>query len=282
MIWTKKIQLILIFLLGAFLLVNFTGCAVNLLPENLEKGISQDSKNKAKALLDQAREAQGFHNLEDKNGFSVVAVDTWRGFMGTMGKFWPNKITKVEMNFSLRSFDGNVKYLNGKKEGFTAAMVGDKYWVKTSNGQYEKQKKADKKVKFAIEAYHWFFELAKGISRAGIMGYVGEEEYNGKKYDLVFATWKTKEANKDFDQYIVWINKNNHLIERVTFTVRENYLPGPTPHANMVFSDFREIEGFKVPFVQTAFAFDAKKNLKKFLHQFVVEKFEFKDFEGLK
>jgi len=277
----KIIRIAFIFLFGQIAFINFTGCAVNLLPKNLKEDISLDSKNKAKALLDQAKEAQGFQHLEEKNGFSVVAVDTWRGFLGSMGKLWPNKKTKLEMNFSLKKFDGNVKYLDGKKEGFTAAMVGEKYWVKASTGKYEKQKKPNKKVKFGIEAYHWFFEIANGISRAEIMGYVGEEEYNGKKYDIVFATWKTKEPNKRFDQYLIWINKDTHLIERATYTIRENYLPGPSVYGNIVYSDFREVDGFKVPFIQTVFAFDVKKNMKKFVHQFIIEKFEFKDFEGL-
>jgi len=266
----------------SLLTVFFIGCTSNLLPTKLKSGISDESKKKAEELLKESVEAQGYGNIADKQAYRLIATDTWRGFMGTMGKIWPQKKSKLKFTYPIDVFDGQVEYLGGKKKGFKAAIRNDTYYVMGEDGKYKEVKKRNKKVIFGIEAYKFFTQIAQSMLSCEYLGYGGEEEYRGKNYDLVFGTWGSIEPNPNYDHFLIYINKETKLIDRATFTIRENYMPMPGDgmlYGNIVYQDYRDVDGLKVPFKQTIFDFDVAKKLEKYLHEFVIEEFEFIDIE---
>ena len=53
------------------------------------------------------------------------------------------------------------------------------------------------------------------IKDAPIISYAGEDEFRGKKYDLVFCSWGTEKPHMKHDQYVAWINKETGLMEEV-------------------------------------------------------------------
>lgn len=260
--------------------MSLVGCTANLLPTKLKTGISDSSKEKAIELIKESMKAQGYGNIADQKAYQITATDTWQGFMGKMGKLWPQKISKIKLTYPIDVFDGQVEYLDGKRKGFKAALRNGKYYEMGEDSQFRVAKKRNKKVIFGIEAYKFFTQISSGMLSCDFLGYVGEEVYRGKKYDVVFGTWESLKPNSKYDQFLIYINKETKLIDRATYTIRQNYMPMPGDdmlYGNIVYQDYKDVDGFKVPFKQTVFDFDVENKLEDFLHEFVIEKFEFID-----
>ena len=261
-------------------IISTIGCASNLLPQNLEGGISAESREKAYAILQESRKAQGQKNLEDKAAYRITGVDTWKGILGTIGKPWHQNRTHLQFTFSIQDFDGQVEYLDGDMKGYTAAYMGKEFYLKNEDGQYEKQEKINKAVVFGIEALKFLGEALEGVLSAEYIGYEGEEEYRGRNCDVIYATWKSIEPNDEFDQYRIYINQETKLVERLEYTIRKNYMwmPGDAIlYGNAVYDDYRDVGGYKIPFVQTVFAFSVNDDIDNNLHQLVIEDVEYLD-----
>lgn len=79
------------------------------------------------------------------------------------------------------------------------------------------------------------------MASANIVECVGQQSWNGRNYDLVFATWNSFELNTEIDQYIIWINKETGLIDRFDATGRQIL-----PFAKATALLFYELNGQKV------------------------------------
>ena len=94
------------------------------------------------------------------------------------------------------------------------------------------------------------------------------------------ATWETAEPHQEHDQYLLYINQESKLIEYASYTIRENYLPGPKKfYGTIQFSDLREVKGVKIPFRQSVFLNAPKEKERKYLHQLTIEEFRFDSFD---
>ena len=94
---------------------------------------------------------------------------------------------------------------------------------------------------------NYWFQFPFRIGEASIIAYAGEGAINGKTYDLVYATWGSESANNEFDQFILYLDKDTRFVEYLYFTVREK-LPGVSLTAK--FADFREVDKMLLPHSQ--------------------------------
>lgn len=265
-----------------FLAVTMIGCSANLLPKSLKNVEDHRTlEEKGNQLLESAWKAQGFDNLEKYKTFQFTFTDNWQGMMGGMGKLWPQKKTRINQKGSFKSFDSQIEFLDGNTKGLVAGIQSWKYY-EMEGGVANFNIKENERYIFGMTAFHYFTELIDRLKDAEFIRYAGEKKFNGKEYSLVYATWKSLKKNKEVDQYVLYLNKETKMLDYVTFTVRDNYLkmPGASMfYGSMQFSDYREIDGFKFPFLQTVYLNKPKKNEKKFMHQLKVESFEFDSFE---
>lgn len=104
--------------------------------------------------------------------------------------------------------------------------------------------KRDDTIEFFLPTYHYFFEFPFRIQSATVVHDVGEARKNGRSYDRVFATWNSLAVNSEVDQYIVWINRESGLIDRIEYTVREF---GGAAAGATVFRDYRSVDGVQIP-----------------------------------
>ncbi len=109
----------------------------------------------------------------------------------------------------------------------------------------ERRFKRDKDIEFWLPTYQYFIELPIRIQKATFVSFAGTGTMEGKTYDLVFATWNKAEPQRDVDQYVLWINRQTKLVDRVDYTVRDffNFLKG-----TLFYNDYRDIGGLKIPF----------------------------------
>lgn len=260
-----------------------SGCKlVDLQTKSLqEEGLNASDIERGKALLASAREAQGLDNMANFSTYSVIAEDHWKGMLGKMGKVWPSSRVDLELKYAVNTFDSQVTFLSGKAEGLTAGLQSWKYYEQALNGKIEFKEKADKRIRFGLSAFHYFFELGDRLAKAPIITALEPIEKDGTTYDRVFATWHHADAHMDHDQYIVWISRDTGLIEYANYTVRDTYLKVPgwkAFYGSIRYSDFREINGVKIPFIQHIFLNDIKKD-KRYLHRLTISEFAFDSFD---
>ena len=212
--------------------------------DNNTTGISEGAL-KAKELLHQCLKAHGW----DKGSTSIIAatyVDDWSVAPEPLRVYnnWPDLRQEVQHDFlSYQLGYSRVQLLNGPSK--------DEFWGIDNNVPY---KIVDGKINTiddpnmspALVGKEYFIQLPYWIKHVPITTYVKDTVVNNKKYHLVFGTWKTREPNTGFDQYLYWINAKTKLLEIVQYTVR---VVDPKAVGFVVFDDFRTVDGVVMPFV---------------------------------
>lgn len=269
----------IVFLASIFL----QGCMADL-RTNLVKndGLTSENVNKGKALLRSAWQKQGFDKLKNHTVYSFKGNDTWKGMMGKMGKVWPENESELAFKYQIGTFDGQVSFLSGKRKGEIAGLQNWQYYESTNQAKPE-FKELNKRIGFGLAAFQYFTEMIGRLKDAPIIGYAGEDELRGIKYDLVFITWHKSEPHKEADQYIAWINKETGLLDFAQYTIRENYLKAPgggAVYGGVEFSDFRNIEGVMIAHEHSVYSFNLKEKKEKNLHQLLISDFQFDSFDA--
>lgn len=236
-------------------------------------------EEKGKALLKEAWLAHGFDKLKTHETYQVEATDHWKGALGKMGNLWGDSNKKpITLRFAVGTFDNQVEFKEGKLAGQVAGLQSWKYYEKENSDSKAEFQKTNKRIGFGLAAYHYFFELGDRIMNAPIIRYAGEKEFEGNKYDIIFATWESVEANRDYDQYRIWVNKETKLIDFANYTIRENYLPGAKMfYGSIRYGDMRTIDGVKISFQQEVYL-NKPKAVGKYLHKLTLTDFKFDAF----
>ncbi|MBL4577152.1 MAG: hypothetical protein JKY18_13660 [Flavobacteriales bacterium] len=223
------------------------GCASDLRSRSFrKKGIDTESAQKGRELLGKAAQAHGFDNWYNFETTNVEIQHHFKG-MGRMAVALPPKVTVLYQCVN-KTFDVKATILNSKKKGEVWGVVNDVTYTVPA-GSEEAIWKHKFLGSFFLKTMHYFTSYYFRILEATVIGYIGEEEWNGTKYDLVFASWGEKQPNKEMDQYIIWINQETGLIEHSQFTVRD--MPGSFMKGWVSNEDFRNVNGVIIPFKQT-------------------------------
>jgi len=245
-----------------------------------EQGVTASAEQKGRQLLHEAWEAQGMDQLEKHETYEAVGTDHWKGLMGKSGNPWPVNNKPLQLRYAVGTFDGQFTVLEGKKEGFTAGLQSWQYYEQTQGQQADFSVKPEKSHVFVIPTYQYFFELIDRLRTVPVVAYMGERQFKGEDYDLVFASWEKAAPHKEHDQYVLYINKETGLIDYASYTIRDNFLPAPKNlYGTIQYKDWREVDGIKIPFQQLVYFNGPKEKEKKYLHRFLVEAFEFDGFD---
>ncbi len=119
---------------------------------------------------------------------------------------WPENNTLLELQFLTKTYDSRLLFRNGKKAGSLWGIQNWATYTKQSTDA-EAQFKSSKKIKFWLPTVQYFSIMPE----APIALYAGNKALNGKQYDLVLCSWNTHEPQRKIDQYLLWINQENHL-----------------------------------------------------------------------
>lgn len=245
-------------------------------PELKAYGLTEENMAKGQALLKAAVEAQNLEALRNYHVYSLKARDEWYKQYGMNFNPWPgDNGALLEYQMAFDTFDNRVTWLEGEMEG---EIYGIQSWQIYHQGRGEEMEKVKhKKIRFMLPTMHYFMELPYRLSKAPIISYMGEEILNGIPYHRVFATWDSPEANQH-DQYILYIHPETELVERTTYTIRDNYMWTPKNfYGTAVYSDFRKVDEVMFPFQMDVYPFDHTQ--KKKVHSFRVEQIRLDEFD---
>lgn len=261
--------------------MSFTQCKI----ADISKELSTDlpieaSQNKAAKILDKLIETQGFKVLEKQALYSFIATDHWPGFTGKLVKLWPQEFTRFQFKYHFNTFDGQLLFLDGEEEGNKIGVQSWNYYQQKEGEPspylMELNKKASKYA-FGLSAFQYFSELPYRLRSAPILRYFGTKELRGQVYDLVFASWQSVAANSEFDQYILWVNRQTHLLDYAVYTIRENTnLITRKFHGSIAYLNYTDVGGFKVAKEQAVFVNRAAittESLEDYFHKINIETF---------
>ena len=259
-----------------------SSCAADLRTKTVKNEYNDDNITKGKNLLDAAWKAQGMDKLRDHAVYEFKGTDHWKGMLGKVGKIWPEAKGEMHFRYAVGTFDSHVKYLDGKRQGYTEGLQSWQYYDQSPDGTVTFYDKPQKRRKFGLAAYQYFFEMTDRLRHASVITYAGEREHHGKLYDQVFVTWNSPEPDMEVDQYLVLIDRTTGMASEIEYTLRENYLKAPGArvlYGSIRFSDFKDVDGVKIPMTQHVFTTSSAKKDKRYLHRMTVEDFSFDGFD---
>ncbi len=266
--------------MGVFAMLIFllSSCAADIRTDFIKKnGIEEAQAIKGKVLLEQAAQAHGADAWAKYDTWQVTMRDEWRGLpTKLLGRPW-NKDDLLEFRFIIDSFNARVDFIDGDRKG---EVWGIQAWetYKKKPDESELKWKDDGDVRFFLAAFQYFLEFPFRIGNAEIISYAGEEIVDGQLYDAVFATWNKSEPHKENDQYLVFINKSTRLIDRIQFTVRDQFKFATSA---IHFQNIRDVEGVKLPYTVTITGKNTmpEPSKKNYYHEMRIEDYAFDTFE---
>lgn len=240
-----------------------------------ENGIRQSDIRYGKQLLQSVVELQNLEKLEESPTYSLIAKDEWFKQYGMNINPWPgDNGALLEFKHAFGTFDGKVKWLETDKKN---TGYGIQSWQLYEYGTSEVPKQTEnEKLEFIIPTMQYFMELPYRLSNAPIISYMGTSSSDSAEYEIVFVTWDSPTPN-EYDQYTLYINKETGLIDRTTYTIRDNFMWTPKNfYGTATYSDYREVQGVLFPFKIDIYPFD--KVGKKKVHSFTVKSISLNDF----
>lgn len=230
-------------IMGLLLLLSFFySCKTVDLRSNylIERSLEQDLTQKGVTLLTRSYEAMGYDKLALTKTYEAKAKFQWRKalLLMPMNSLPGNNENEIQFRFATNTFDGQVEYLEGRKE---KKIFGLQSW----QGYYAKNESNtpvecnSKRYSWGLSTYHYLVEAPMRLLNAEIIRYAGEKELHGKSYDLVFVTWGSEAPNKEYDQWLLYMNKETQFIDLAEITISDFFVPTPKglQHGTVIYED---------------------------------------------
>ncbi len=256
------------------------GCrTVDLRTPYLKENLTYDShelETKGTGLLETSWKLQGMDRLMSHSSIQFVGHEAWRSLIGKLGNPWRLNNELLQFEYAINTFDGRVTILSGRKTGTYFGLQSWQYYEGNERTPPDFNVKKDKKRAFAIPTFHYLTELPNRLKNAPLKLYAGATMLLGKDYEMVLVTWGTNsKPTKAHDQYLVYISKETGLMELVSYSAHEGYLPGRHSfYGSIRYSDFKKVGGILIPMKHETLFGKIKKN-KKPIHTLEIKSFLF-------
>lgn len=225
-----------------------SGCSLyDLRPEIMTKeSFTEANQARAKELISQSASYHGWDSISESN-ITTTYSDEWPGFfMRTFFRPWPSNSVDLKHSFGTKDlFTSSVELLDGKNKGEIWGLENNKAY-KIKDGKKEFMKNDD--ISFYLPAYQYFIQLSVWSQDIPLVAYIGEQKVKNTNYHVVFGSWNTFEPQKEVDQYLFYFEKKTKRLDIVAYTIRDAMA---SAHGANFYSDFRKVDGLRIPFKQT-------------------------------
>ncbi len=187
-----------------------------------------NSEQKGKILLNEAKIIMGYDKLANTEVYEANTKFDWNGawLLMPMNAFPGNNGNALQLRLATNSFDGQVEYLEGRKESTIQGVQSWQGYKKKSNGDYLKLHEHDRYI-WGLATYHYLMEAPMHLPDAEIIRYAGTKELEGIVYETVYVTWGSEEPNKKFDRFLVYINPKTKFIDLLEVTINDFFITMP-------------------------------------------------------
>ncbi|MEL6651601.1 MAG: hypothetical protein AAFQ87_12445 [Bacteroidota bacterium] len=183
--------------------------------------IAQNDEAKAKAILQKMSEAHALSEWSKIKTYQFRLRDEFFGLMGGMGNPFPNNTALGIYEAIPGTFTSRMSFQDDKWAGKIWGIQSWKTYAGDANNPVQWHEENNPEIEFWLPTYQYFIELPQRILEADVLRYAGERRQGETNYDLFFASWKSAEPQKNYDQYLLWIDQQSHLIKQIQYTVRD-------------------------------------------------------------
>ena len=208
---------------------------------------SADRQTQGRNLLAEMFEAHGGIDRWRQFNFVTAKVsDEWfNSLFWTLAAPYTENPEYVAVAAYTRTFPhGRIEFTGGRNAGETWVADGDVNHRKALGESPEVVATADDGL-FASFVHNFLVwpNFPFILASADRVAHVGSEQWRGQRYEKVFISWGDFGPQADVDQWILWINAESNMLERVWFTIR---LAGKDAVGGYNFKEFEEVQGLKV------------------------------------
>lgn len=234
-------QFILKLIAGTIFILGLTGTYLSTLgTSDLRKHleIEADSSEKAITLLEECAEAHGQSAWKNIETYRLEIEDEFFPPMGEFSHPFEEDSIHLMLTYVPNTYTGQMRFLSSRRQGRIWGIQGWKsYWI---NNQGRVKYTNSQNIKFWLPTYQYFFEFPFRILNADTFAYVGDDYVKDQLCDGILVSWNTLEPQKNIDQYLVWINQETKLIEKLEYTIRDayNFLTGA-----IYYEDYKYFDG---------------------------------------
>ncbi len=218
-----------------------SACLADIRPDTVSTEPDHDAEQSGRVLLASAAAAHGgLDTWRSKHSAEMVFTDVWQG-PAKMFSPWPDAEVRARILQHPGTFDSQAEFLQGSKTDWTWGITdGQTYTLDPQGARVDVD---DGDIRFMLPTVQYFVDLPFRIVEAELVRSVGTQQVAGSEYTVVYATWGTIDKNREFDQYLVFIDPDTERIAKVEYTVREmaGFITG-TAHLD----DQRHIDGLWV------------------------------------
>ena len=243
-------------------------------PEIDPEDPQQERVSQGRAQLLAAARAHGLDAWLAADRTELEMRDVWVG-VGRWFNPWPDPDVTVTLVQHPGTFDSTATFQGGSLEGHTWGIERWSTYTVAPDGQ--RRDAPDPDIRFMLPTVQYFVDLPFRLLEAEIVRSVGEQQIGGEMYEVVYATWGSVEANREFDQYLVYLDPDTHRIEKVQYTVREMM---PFAAGTCHLDDQREIDGIWVPHQMTVTAEPGDDPSEGWMHQMTITSLSLHDDDG--
>lgn len=171
--------------------------------------------------------ALGLDALTETETYVVQTRFDWHGAWGLMpmNALPGNKGKQMEMRLATGTFDGQVEWLEGRREGLTRGLQSWQGYRQRDDEALVQRGSA--RTDWGIATYHYLLEAPLNARGAEIVRYAGETTFEGEDYDLVYVTWGSVEPNREFDRFLLYIHQDTRHLDLMEVTINDFFLPMP-------------------------------------------------------
>ncbi len=204
---------------------------------------SKDNAAQARAVLQATAERHGVDAWRQYSTAEVIMRDDWDSVLASVLGLEPwDEEDLIQMRYEPGSFDIRVDFIDGPRKGEAMGLQSWKTYGRSAQQEplaFGEVEHAD----FVLPAIVYLAELPFRVAQAPVLAYHGQEEVDGRVYDVVMATWGSLEPNDQHDQYLMWIDTNTDTLTMVDHTVREQ---GGFFSSRTIYEDYRDVQGVLV------------------------------------
>lgn len=227
--------------LGTALFAVDRWCPADIRPAGLRAPTVEGEAAAARSLA-AVRQAHGAASWSRSQTMEVVFYDDWPFALTRIALApWSEPRQKIRGRLLRRSWTTELELLDGHDRGERWGLQSWNAWraAPDSDPSFE----SSWLVSTVVAGLRYFLELPLPQDTATFVQTASSAEVAGKTYERLYVTWNRSEPQRDFDQYLLWIDPDSGLVARVDFTVRA--LSGFAV-ARARFEDYHDVGGVKL------------------------------------
>lgn len=238
----------------------FASCQVNIFSYSDLRPSTYEYPNniaKGKQLLERMGEAHRNHLWDSIHTYQVDFEEESFGFFGKKSSPFQELAMEFNLNYIPRSSTGYMEIISGIEQGDIWGIQDGRTYQK--EGDISMLKENDP-YKFSLENFQYFIEFPNRIIEGEIVDFIGTKLINGHTADGVIVSWRSVEPQKEFDQFVIWLDQETYLISEIEYTVREKF---KFAQGTAEFTEYSEFNDFLLPAT-----ISSRSNIKKqgYLH----------------